>query len=60
MGLAFDPKPGYIYSCGSDNKFMLSEINYTSNMTEIAQSNSGYTNLEFDRKNERIFLRAYF
>ena len=56
MGVAYDPKPGYIYSCGSDNKFMLSEINYTSNMTEIAQSNSGYTNLEFDRKNERIFL----
>ena len=45
MGLAFDPKPGYIYSCGSDNKFMLSEINYLSNMTEIA-----------DKKNERIFL----
>ena len=43
MGLAFDPKPGYIYSCGSDRKFMLSEINYLSNMTEIAQSNAGYT-----------------
>jgi WD40 repeat protein len=56
MGLAFDPKPGYIYSCGSDNKFMLSEINYLNNMTEIAQSNAGYTNLEFDKKNERIFL----
>ena len=56
MGLAYDPKPGYIYSCGSDNKFMLSEINYLSNMTEIAQSNAGYTNLEFDKKNERIFL----
>ena len=56
MGLAFDPKPGYIYSCGSDNKFMLSEINYLSNMTEISQSNAGYTNLEFDKKNERIFL----
>ena len=56
MGLAFDSKPGYIYSCGSDNKFMLSEINYLSNITEIAQSNAGYTNLEFDKKNQRIFL----
>ena len=56
MGLAFDAKPGYIYSCGSDNKFMLSEINYLSNITEIAQSNAGYTNLEFDKKNERMFL----
>ena len=46
MGLAFDSKPGYIYSCGSDNKFMLSEINYLSNITEVAQSNAGYTNLE--------------
>ena len=60
MGLAFDPKPGYIYSCGSDNKFMLSEINYLNNMTEIAQSNAGYTNLEFDKKNERIFLTNTF
>ena len=56
MGLAFDSKPGYIYSCGSDNKFMLSEINYVGNITEVAQSNAGYTNLEFDKKNERIFL----
>ena len=56
MGLAFDPKPDYIYSCGSDNKFMLSEINYLSNMTEIAQSNAGYTNLKFYKKNVRIFL----
>ena len=56
MGLAFDPKPGYIYSCGSDKKFMLSEINYLSNITEVAQSNAGYTNLQLDKPNERIFL----
>jgi WD40 repeat protein len=56
MGLDFDSKSGYIYSCGTDKKFMLSEINYLSNVTEIAQSNSGYTNLEFDKVNERIFL----
>ena len=56
MGVAFDSKPGYIYSCGSDNKFMLSEINYLSNITEVAQSNAGYTNLKFDQKNERVFL----
>ena len=56
MGLDFNSKPGYIYSCGSDKKFMLSEINYLSNITEIAQSNSGYTNLKFDKVHERIFL----
>ena len=27
-----------------------------SNITEVAQSNAGYTNLEFDKPNERIFL----
>jgi WD40 repeat protein len=56
MGLAYNSKPGYIYSCGTDKKFMLSEINYLSNVTEIAQSTAGYTNLEFDKPNERIFL----
>ena len=56
MGLGYDPKPGYIYSCGSDKKFMLSEINYLSNITEIAQSTAGYTNLFFDKENGRIFL----
>jgi WD40 repeat protein len=56
MGLAYDPKPGYIYSCGSDKKFMLSEINYLSNMTEVSNSVAGYTNLYFDKENGRIFL----
>ena len=56
MGLAFDSKSGYIYSCGSDKKFMLSEINYLSNITEVGLSNAGYTNLKFDKQNERIFL----
>ena len=54
--MAYDSKPGYIYSCGSDKKFFLFEINYLSNITELAQSNSGYTNLEFDKVNQRIFL----
>jgi len=56
MGLDYDGKPGYIYSCGSDKKFFLSEINYLSNITEVAESTAGYTNLKFDKANERIFL----
>ena len=56
MGLCYDPKTGYIYSCGSDKKFILSEINYLSNVTLIAESTAGYTNLKFDKPNERIFL----
>ena len=56
MGLDYDGNPGYIYSCGSDKKFYLSEINNLSNITEIAESTAGYTNLKFDKKNQRIFL----
>jgi len=56
MGLSYDPKPGYIYSCGSDKRFILSEINYLSNVTVVAESNAGYTNLQFDKANCRIFL----
>ena len=56
MGLAYDHKPGYIYSCGSDKKFILSEINYLSNVTEVADSTAGFTNLVFEKKNQRIFL----
>ena len=28
MGVCFDAKSGYIYSCSSDKKFIVSEINY--------------------------------
>ena len=56
MGLDFDPKQEYIYSCGSDKKFILSEINYLCNTTEISESNAGYTNLIFDKVNGRLFL----
>lgn len=44
MGVAFDPKTGYIFSCSSDKKLLLSEINFSSNVTEIAESQFGYTN----------------
>ena len=56
MGLAFNYQQGYIYSCSSDKKFYLSEINFQSNVTEIAESAFGYTNLEYDKPNARIFL----
>ena len=32
MGLAFNNQQGYIYSCASDKKFYLSEINFLSNL----------------------------
>lgn len=56
MGVGFNYEKGYIYSCSSDKKFYLSEINFLSNLTEIAESAFGYTNLEYDKANNRIFL----
>lgn len=56
MGIAFDSKTGYIYSCSSDKKFIISEINYQESVTEVATGSHGFTNLVYDRKNERIFL----
>lgn len=56
MGIAFDSKTGYIYSCSSDKKFIVSEINYQESVTEITTGSHGFTNLIFDRKNERLFL----
>ena len=56
MGIAFDSKTGYIYSCSSDKKFIISEINYQESVTEVTTGSHGFTNLNYDRKNERIFL----
>ena len=57
MGLAYNHQQGYIYSCGSDQKFFLSELNYLSNVTQIAENpNGGYTAMEYDHPNNRIFL----
>ena len=56
MGLCYDDQQGYIYSCSTDKKFMLSEFGSISNVTEVAQSNFGYTALIHDKQNERLFL----
>ena len=56
MGLTYDDQQGYIYSCGSDKKFMMAEYNNIANVTEVAQSTHGYTCLIHDKPNERIFL----
>jgi WD40 repeat protein len=56
MGIAFDPKSGYIYSCSTDKKFIISEINYQESVTEVSNDKYGYTNMVFDKKNERLFL----
>ena len=56
MGLSYDDIQGYIYSCSSDKKFMVSEFNDPSAIREIAESAYGYTALIHDQQNGRIFL----
>ena len=56
MGLAYDDQQRYIYSCSTDKKFMVTEFNCISNISEVIQSNFGYTALIHDKKNERLFL----
>jgi hypothetical protein len=56
MGVSFDSKIGYLYSCSTDKKFVVSEINYQQSVQEIANGSHGFTNLTHDKKNERMFL----
>ena len=56
MGLAFDEKNKYIYSCSTDKKFMLSDMSTNSTSIEIAQSTHGFTALIFEKENDRLFL----
>lgn len=56
MGIHYDSKTGYIYSCSSDKKFIVSEINYQESVTEVANASHGFTNLLCDKKNNRIFV----
>ncbi len=56
MGIAFDVHTGYVYSCSSDKTFIMSDINYQSSVNEVARDSVGFTNLIFDKPNDRIFL----
>ncbi len=56
MGVAIEPKTGYIYTCGSDKKLKVSEINYQEAISDVTVGNHGCTNLIYDRKNLRLFI----
>jgi hypothetical protein len=56
MGIAFDGSKQLIYTCSSDCKFCTVDLNNNNYVSEIAESTAGYTNLYFDKKNERVFL----
>ena len=57
MGLGFDNDSNYMYSCSTDRTFYVTEVQTTPpNSTLVKMSRSGYTNLNFDKKNDRVFL----
>jgi WD40 repeat protein len=56
MGISFDSRSGYIYSCSSDKRVIVSEINYQESVTEVTVGSHGFTNMFCDKKNERLFL----
>ena len=56
MGLSYDDKNHYIYSCSSDRRFVLSDSSNFSSPIEVAQSPYGFTSIIFDKNNDRIFL----
>jgi WD40 repeat protein len=45
-----------IYTCSSDKKFIVSEINYQESLTEVTTGSHGFTNMICDKKNDRLFL----
>ena len=56
MGLGFDEKNNYIYSCSTDKKCMLSDLSNFSTPLEITRNLFGFTTLILDKDNDRLFL----
>ena len=56
MGIDIDPKRNVVYTCSSDKKFIITHLVDQNTFTEIENNSAGFTNLFFDRNNERIFL----
>ena len=55
-GIMYDADTGYIYSVSSDKKFIITEIGYLNNPSEILEGPCGFTGLYEDAQNHRIFL----
>ena len=57
MGIAIDPDTLKIYTCSTDKTFYVTDLTKTTvENVLINTSFSGYTNMEMDVKNQRIFL----
>ena len=56
MGIEIDPKKNVVYTCSSDKKFIMTYLSEENKFVEIENCHAGFTNLYFDRTNDRIFL----
>ena len=56
MGLAIEPSKMQLYSCSTDKTFYMTDLKKPKNNYPINCATSGYTNLELDKENKRIFL----
>ena len=56
MGLALDAKSLHLYSCSTDKTFFVTDLKNAASNILINMGLSGYTNLELDSPNQRIFL----
>ena len=55
-GIMYDNETGYIYSVSADKRFLITEIGYLNNQSEIIEGPCGFTGLYEDKDNHRIFL----
>ena len=56
MGIALDSKNNFLYSCSTDKTFYITDLKAPKINMLINTSHSGYTNLEYDAENQRLFL----
>ena len=56
MGIGIDVKTNFLYSCSTDKTFWVSDLLRSKNSQMINSTEVGYTNLELDQENRRIFL----
>ena len=56
MGLAIEPSKMHLYSCSTDKTFYMTDLKNPKTNYPINCATSGYTNLELDKENKRIFL----
>ena len=56
MGISINTNNSLIYSCSSDGKFCVTDMNNIAGLNNIIEISNGFTNLYYDKKNNRIFL----